>query len=97
MYAKYIKRILDFLLSLSAILILSPVLLILTVVGAVKMKGNPFFVQPRPGKINRKTGKEKIFNLKNNTEDIDIYYFLYDFDDNYMPFYRERLIKNNNK
>jgi lipopolysaccharide/colanic/teichoic acid biosynthesis glycosyltransferase len=57
MYAKYIKRILDFLLSLSAILILSPVLLILTVVGAVKMKGNPFFTQLRPGK------DEKIFRL----------------------------------
>ena len=41
--------------------------------------------------------KEKIFDIKNNTEDIDIYYFLYDFDDNYIPFYRERLIKNNNK
>lgn len=27
------------------------------------MKGNPFFVQPRPGKIDPKTGKEKIFKL----------------------------------
>ena len=27
------------------------------------MKGNPFFVQRRPGKINKKTGKEKIFSL----------------------------------
>ena len=27
------------------------------------MKGNPFFTQLRPGKINKRTGKEKIFNL----------------------------------
>ncbi len=57
MYAKYIKRPLDFCLSLCAIIVLSPVLLILTVLGAVKMKGNPFFTQLRPGK------DEKIFKL----------------------------------
>ena len=57
MYAKYIKRILDFALSLMALVVLSPVLLVLTVVGAVKMKGNPFFTQLRPGK------DEKIFRL----------------------------------
>lgn len=57
MYAKYIKRLLDFFLSLAAILVLSPVLLILTGIGAIVMKGNPFFVQQRPGK------DEKIFAL----------------------------------
>ena len=57
MYANFFKRVLDFILCLCAILVLSPVLLILTVVGAVKMKGNPFFTQLRPGK------NEKIFKL----------------------------------
>ncbi len=57
MYAKYIKRPLDFCLSLCAIIVLSPVLLVLTVLVAVKMKGNPFFTQLRPGK------DEKIFKL----------------------------------
>ena len=57
MYAKYIKRPVDFCLSLCAILVLSPVLLILTVVGVFAMKGNPFFTQQRPGK------DEKIFKL----------------------------------
>lgn len=57
MYAKYIKRVLDFLLSLMALLVLSPVLLVLTILGAIKMKGNPFFTQARPGK------NEKIFKL----------------------------------
>ena len=62
LYAKYGKRGLDFFLSLSAILVLSPLLLLLTAIGAVAMRGNPFFVQPRPGKKG-KDGREKIFKL----------------------------------
>ncbi len=57
MYARFFKRILDFCLSLTALIVLFPVLLVLTVLGAVKMKGNPFFTQLRPGK------DEKIFKL----------------------------------
>lgn len=57
MYARFFKRFFDVLLSGMAILILSPVLLILIGVGAIKMKGNPFFTQLRPGK------GEKIFRL----------------------------------
>lgn len=57
MYAKCLKRVMDFTLSLCALAVLSPVLLVLTVLGAVKMKGNPFFTQQRPGK------DEKIFRL----------------------------------
>ncbi len=57
MYAKFFKRVIDFILSLFALLILSPVLLILTLIGTVAMKGNPFFTQLRPGK------NEKIFRL----------------------------------
>lgn len=57
MYRNFFKRLLDFLLSLIALAVLSPVLLILTVVGAIAMKGNPFFTQQRPGK------DEKIFKL----------------------------------
>lgn len=56
-YERYIKRPLDFILSLTALIVLSPLLLLLTIIGAFAMKGNPFFVQPRPG-LN-----EKIFNL----------------------------------
>lgn len=57
MYAKYVKRVLDFVLSFCALVVLSPVLLILIVLGAVFMGGNPFFTQERPGK------NEKIFKL----------------------------------
>lgn len=76
MYAKFFKRFFDFTLSLIALLVLSPILLILIIVGAIAMGGNPFFVQKRPGKINKKTGEEKIFNLikfrtMNNKKDAD--------------------------
>ncbi len=63
MYEKYFKRALDFALSLTALLLLCPVLLILTAAGAVAMGGNPFFTQERPGRIDKKTGKEKLFKL----------------------------------
>ncbi len=62
MYAKFFKRLFDFLLSFIAISVLSPILLILTVAGAIAMGGNPFFTQLRPGKRG-KDGKEKIFKL----------------------------------
>lgn len=51
------KRFLDFTLSLAALLILSPLMVILTIVTSIKMKGNPFFSQERPG------WHEKIFKL----------------------------------
>lgn len=57
MYAKFFKRIIDFCLSLCALIVLSPVLLVLIIFGAIKMQGNPFFTQERPGK------SEKIFKL----------------------------------
>lgn len=57
MYAKCFKRIIDFTLSLLGLIILSPILLILILLGTVFMRGNPFFLQERPGK------DEKIFKL----------------------------------
>ncbi|MBR5236733.1 MAG: sugar transferase [Clostridia bacterium] len=63
MYAKFFKRFIDFSLSLIALIVLSPILLMLIIIGAIAMKGNPFFTQLRPGKIDPKTGKEKIFRL----------------------------------
>lgn len=62
-YAKYIKRAMDCFLSFCAIVVLSPIMIILTAVGAIATKGNPFFTQLRPGKIDKKTGSEKIFRL----------------------------------
>ena len=62
-YKQFFKRFYDVVLSGIALIVLSPLLLILTIVGAIAMHGNPFFVQPRPGKIDPKTGKERIFSL----------------------------------
>ena len=62
MYRKYLKRLFDILGSLFALIVLSPVLLLLIIVGAVAMKGNPFFIQKRPGRKDR-NGEETMFRL----------------------------------
>ncbi len=49
-YISFIKPISDFFISLVALLILSPLLLIATILLFLANKGNPFFVQKRPGK-----------------------------------------------
>ena len=56
-YKQFFKRFWDIVLSGLAIIVLSPLLVILTIVGAITMRGNPFFTQNRPGK------NEKIFKL----------------------------------
>lgn len=56
-YRKYVKRLLDILISLLAIIILLPVLFIITVVVRVKLGSPVLFMQERPG-LN-----EKIFTL----------------------------------
>nr|WP_304529102.1 sugar transferase [Fibrobacter sp. UWB16] len=68
MYARFFKRPLDFFCALAAILCLSPVLAVLTVLGAIKMKGNPFFTQPRPG-LNEKIFKLIKFRTMTNEKD----------------------------
>lgn len=56
-YERFVKRPLDFLCALVGLIVLSPVLMLLIVLGTIFMKGNPFFGQLRPGK------DEKIFKL----------------------------------
>lgn len=56
-YEKYIKRILDFTLSLIALICLSPILLIVAILVRVKLGSPIIFKQQRPGK------DEKIFTL----------------------------------
>ena len=57
MYAKYIKRILDFTLSLIALIVLSPVFVIIAILVKIKLGSPVIFKQQRPGK------DEKIFTL----------------------------------
>ena len=68
MYNKYIKRILDFLCSFIAILVILPIFLVLIILGSIIMKGNPFFVQERPGK-NSKIFKLIKFRTMDNRRD----------------------------
>ena len=62
MYAAFFKRVFDILLSFLALILLFPILIVLSVMGAAFMKGNPFFCQLRSGKKD-KNGEEKIFKL----------------------------------
>lgn len=57
MYKKYIKRLLDFVLSLLALILLSPLLLITAILVRIKLGSPVIFKQERPG-LN-----EKIFTL----------------------------------
>lgn len=56
-YAKYVKRILDIVFSLFAIIVLSPVLLIVAILVRIKLGSPVIFKQQRPGK------NEKIFMM----------------------------------
>ena len=60
---KYIKRALDFCAALGAIIVLSPVLLIVALLVKTKLGSPVLFKQERPGMIDSKTGEEKIFTL----------------------------------
>ena len=57
MYKNCLKRVIDFCISLCALIVLSPFLLVFMIIGWIVMKGDPFFYQERPGK------DEKIFKL----------------------------------
>ncbi|MCI9539763.1 MAG: sugar transferase [Lachnospiraceae bacterium] len=57
MYEKYIKRILDIILSLIGIIVFSPVMLLIAILVKKKLGSPVIFKQPRPGK------NEKIFYM----------------------------------
>lgn len=67
-YENFFKRFIDFGLSFMGFIVLFPLLLILSVIGAITMKGNPFFCQPRPGK-NEKVFKLIKFRTMSNAKD----------------------------
>lgn len=56
-YKRYVKRLMDFILSLIAIIVLSPILLIVAIFVKIKLGGPVLFKQQRPG-LN-----EKIFTM----------------------------------
>ena len=50
MYRRIVKPVLDFISALIGLLLLSPLILVITVVLAISNNGKPFFYQKRPGK-----------------------------------------------
>lgn len=68
MYTKYFKRILDIIFSFGALIAFSPIFLLLIILGVVEMKGNPFFVQKRPG-LNEKVISLIKFRTMTNEKD----------------------------
>ena len=57
MYRKCFKRLLDIIISLTALIVLSPILLVVWILVRVKLGGPAIFTQQRPGK------NEKVFKL----------------------------------
>lgn len=62
-YEKYIKRLLDIICSLLAIVVFFWLYAIIAIIVRIKMGSPVLFKQPRPGLINPKTGKERIFDM----------------------------------
>ena len=63
LYNKYIKRLLDIFISAVALIILAIPMGILVLLVKSKLGSPVIFSQERPGRIDPKTGKEKIFKL----------------------------------
>ena len=69
-YKKYIKRLMDFILSLMAIVVLSPILLIVAILVRVKLGGPVLFKQERPG-LNEKIFMMYKFRTMTDERDVD--------------------------
>jgi len=69
MYCKILKRFFDLLAALVLFIALSPIILLLSIVLFVDFKGNPFFVQRRPGLNNRIFRLIKFKTMNNNRDE----------------------------
>ena len=77
MYQAFVKRFFDFSLSLTGLIILSPIIIIILLVLVCYNNGSPFFLQTRPGKKGRpfkiikfKTMRDSIKGLKDEEHSI---------------------------
>lgn len=62
-YERFVKRPLDCVLAICALIVLSPIMGVTAIFVRIKLGSPVFFSQERPGMIDPKTGKEKIFKL----------------------------------
>ncbi|MBE7652736.1 sugar transferase [Tenacibaculum finnmarkense] len=70
MYKNYIKRVFDFLIALVALVLLSPIFIIVLILLSIYNNGKPFFFQKRPGK-NQEIFKVIKFKTMNDKKDSD--------------------------
>ena len=70
MYKFFFKHIIDIVSASVGLLILSPILLIIILILTIVNQGNPFFIQPRPGKFG-KIFKIIKFRTMNDLKDVD--------------------------
>ena len=66
-YEKYIKRVLDIICALLALVFTGWLFVIIAIVVRIKMGSPVLFKQPRPGMVDPKTGKEAIFDKETCT------------------------------
>lgn len=62
-YESYIKRLMDIICACLAIIVFSWLYIIVAVLVRVKLGSPVLFKQPRPGKVDLKTGRERIFYM----------------------------------
>ncbi len=62
-YEKYIKRLIDIMCSLAALLVFWWLYIIVAILVKIKLGSPVLFTQPRPGLVNPKTGKETVFKM----------------------------------
>lgn len=62
-YEKYMKRAFDAFFSTGALIVFSPLIMLISLLVRLKLGSPVIFTQERPGKIDITTGKEKIFKL----------------------------------
>lgn len=70
MYRSFVKPFFDFIVSFLALIILSPLLIVIIVLLALANKGKPFFFQLRPGR-NGKIFKIVKFKTMTDERDVD--------------------------
>ncbi len=62
-YSKYVKRAIDIFVSFVVLLLFSWLYAVVAIMVRLKLGSPILFIQERPGRINKKTGKERIFKL----------------------------------
>jgi len=65
----FFKRIMDFFVALILIIILSPLILLSLLIQAIELRGNPIFVQERPGLNEQPFNIYKLKTMNNKTDD----------------------------